>query len=159
MLLTQKYLKELLDYNPETGIWTWLIQKPDSKMTAGKIAGTLTKQGYRQICINHMRYRAARLAFLYMIGRWPKPEVDHDNRIRHDDRWFNLKEATRSENNLNRETRNGGRKSKLGLPKGVKKRGKRFISKAFHCHKEVWLGTYDTSDEAHQAYVNYVSSL
>ncbi|MDU4943950.1 MAG: HNH endonuclease [Mixta calida] len=99
--LTQEQLKKILHYDPETGVWTWLVSR--GRIPKGSVAGTIgSVEGYRSISINHHRYRSGRLAFFYMTGRWPI-QVDHINRIRDDDRWVNLREADNSQNNCNRD--------------------------------------------------------
>ena len=66
-ILAQKELKELLHYDPETGIFTWLVS-PSSKVKAGSIAGHVHLNGYRYIQVNCKRYLSHRLAWLYMTG-------------------------------------------------------------------------------------------
>ena len=89
--LTQEKLKTLLNYNPETGIFTW-------KKRNQNISGTINNKGYVVIQINNKIYLAHRLAWLYMTGLWPKNDIDHFNQVRTDNRFFNLREATRKEN-------------------------------------------------------------
>lgn len=97
-MLTQERLKEALDYNPETGIFTWKI--PKSKIKIGKIAGTIDK-GYITIGLDQVWYLAHRLAWFYVYGEWPKDQIDHINGVRDDNRIENLREASRSENGWN----------------------------------------------------------
>ncbi|QIO00287.1 homing endonuclease [Salmonella phage polluks] len=98
-MLTQERLKEVLRYDPETGHFINLQSRGNKK--AGSIAGTKDKDGYIVIRIDRMPHRAHRLAFLYMEGYMPI-EVDHDNRIRDDNKWTNLIDASRKENMRNR---------------------------------------------------------
>lgn len=102
-MITQERLKELLDYNPETGVFTRLISVGGQKV--GSIAGTLRKDGYMQIRADGNRYYAHQLAFLFMEGYLPEI-VDHINRIRNDNRWVNLRESNSQKNNRNRNTKN-----------------------------------------------------
>lgn len=51
--------------------------------------------------VDRQFYKAHRLAFLYMEGSFPRSDVDHINREPSDNRWANLRRATRSENNRN----------------------------------------------------------
>ena len=93
--MKQEELKQILDYDPDTGLFRWKI-KPRSQTDLGDIAGTLC-QGYIRITINKKNYYAHRLAWLYMTGQWPVNTVDHINRIRNDNRISNLREATDQE--------------------------------------------------------------
>ncbi|WP_416186725.1 HNH endonuclease signature motif containing protein [Fulvimarina sp. 2208YS6-2-32] len=101
-VLTVERLREVIDYDPATGVFRWRISRPGC--VAGRRAGAIKNDGYRQIEIDRRLYRGARLAFLYMTGSWPRPGaiVDHRNRVRDDDRWSNLREATLAQNARNR---------------------------------------------------------
>jgi len=98
-ILNQEYLKEILHYDPETGIFTWRVKKVYF-LKVNDIAGYLD-QGYRKIRINSKGYRAHRLAFLYMNGEFPPDQVDHINHVKDDNRWCNLRMVTSSENQRN----------------------------------------------------------
>lgn len=145
--LTQEKLKELFSYNPETGFFTRLVT-----INYLAVAGQTTenkatyKNGYLTICISGKSYLVHRLAFLYMIGEWPKKEVDHINNIRSDNRWINLREATRRENILNRKTLNV-----LGI-KGVSK------TKSGKFTANICIGTFETLEEAQEAF-NVMANL
>ena len=98
--LTQNQLKSRLHYDPITGVFTWRAvavfsrhQKTWNTKNAGHAAGTITFSGYWQITFNGVKYTLHRLAFLYMEGVFPPEMVDHVNRIRHDNRWSNLRHA------------------------------------------------------------------
>ncbi len=105
--LTQQTLKELLHYNPDTGVFTW-------KETRGcrpqdSVAGYVnSRRGYRTIHFNGKYYRAHRLAWLYMEGYFPTNlDVDHINHSRDDNRWANLRIVSRSCNLRNSKVRKG----------------------------------------------------
>lgn len=101
-MITLDRLKQILHYDPETGVWTWLI-KPSRRLAQGSVAGTIKQDGYRQIIFAGQHYYSAVLAWFYMTGEWPTNLVDHENRNRSDDRWLNLREATYSDNGANRK--------------------------------------------------------
>lgn len=44
---------------------------------------------------------AHRVAWVLMTGKWPDGEIDHDNGIRTDNRWVNLKDVTSVQNGRN----------------------------------------------------------
>ena len=100
MMITQSELKELLDYDPNTGLFVW---KFSPRFSAGSIAGNKIPRGYIHICINYKQYQAHRLAWLYVFGDWPKNGIDHINRIPSDNRIANLRDVTQSENMKNQK--------------------------------------------------------
>ncbi len=97
-MITQSELKELLDYDPETGVFIWK-KKVANRVKIGDIAGCLDiSTGYIVFMIKGKRYRAHRLAWFYIYGEWPKDQIDHINHVRDDNRIVNLREVTRQEN-------------------------------------------------------------
>ena len=102
--LTAIRLRSQLVYDPETGIFRRRIDV--SNVKAGSVAGTLVR-GYRIIAIDGKRYPAHRLAWLYVTGDWPIGEVDHRDLDRDNNRWINLRDASRSQNQGNRKIRRG----------------------------------------------------
>lgn len=97
--LTQKHLKEILHYDPETGLFTWLQGLGNRRK--GALAGCVCpSKGYWKIGVLGKRYHAHRLAYFYMVGIWPI-EVDHVNHNRIDNRWANLRPASRRTNGKN----------------------------------------------------------
>jgi hypothetical protein len=103
--LTQKIVREFLDYCPTTGHFTWKWRerkwfksegswKRWNKLFAGKRAFPDSYNGYHYGILLNNRVPAHRLAFLWMTGRYPYPIADHINGIGTDNRWSNLREAT-----------------------------------------------------------------
>lgn len=119
-MLTQTRLKELLDYDPLTGIFIWLVST-NNTIKVGNQAGSQDNLGYTRIRVDNSCYRGHQLAFLFMEGIVPS-YVDHVNGIRQDNRWTNLRAANFKEN-----LRNVGAKSnsKTGI-KNVTKVGNRY---------------------------------
>ena len=98
--LTAARACEVLNYDPETGSLTWRIARPGCVAGAG--AGAINSEGYVQIEIDFVLYKAHRVAWLIMTGAWPNGQVDHINRTRDDNRWANLREASPQDNARNR---------------------------------------------------------
>ena len=90
--LTQSLLKEALNYNPDTGIFTWKL-KFNKHIQIGSTAGSRTTDGYISIRLFGANFLAHRLAFLYMTGKFPHKnlEIDHKDRIKHHNWWSNLR--------------------------------------------------------------------
>lgn len=100
-MVTQAELKRLLNYNIETGNFTWKSTRRGQVMV-GDIAGCGdASYGYTVIKINGRLYRAHRLAWLYVHGKFPKNQIDHINHIRSDNRLSNLRHVTQVENHQN----------------------------------------------------------
>lgn len=150
-MLTQERLRGLLRYDPETGVFTSLVNR--GPLAPGDVVGTPHHSGYKQIRVDGRIYLAHRLAWLYVHGEFPPGDIDHINRNKQDNRIVNLRPATRSENNFNAPVR---RHNVAGI-KGVRrtKNGSRWEARARIAGHERSLGTYDTPEEASAAYQSF----
>lgn len=148
-MLTQAELKKRLNYNSETGLFSWLIATSHSHKI-GDIAGTMgKKKNYISIGINNKLYQAHRLAWLYMTGSWPENQIDHKDTIKSHNWWDNLREATNSQNKMNQ----GIRPDNTSGYKGVKfdsRRGK-WTAQCNAEGKRNFLGSFDTPELASMA--------
>jgi len=90
-------LREVLHYDPNTGIFKWLIST-SNRVHIGDAAGSVNAQGYREIMFDGGRYSAHRLAWFYQTGVWPNGEIDHSNLDKTEHRWINLRYATHAQN-------------------------------------------------------------
>jgi len=106
--ITHEQLLHALNYDPETGLFTWRILRGRNQIKIGDVAGNRLNTGYVVICYEYQDYLAHRLAWLYMTGEWPKHHIDHINQVRNDNRFINLRESTASQNlaNVARNPRN-----------------------------------------------------
>lgn len=155
MDLTQARLKELLDYDPETGVFTWRVDR-GYKARRGTLAGTVRRDGYLGIGIDRTSggkpYLAGRLAFLWMTGRFPLDECDHADGNRLNNKWTNLRDATYIENLRNRGVQSN---NVTGL-KGVSFQPKRdkWMARIQLKKTDVrYLGIFDCPAAAHFAYI------
>jgi len=138
--ITQARLKELLNYDPETGIFTWRVNR---RATQGSKAGARhPTQGYIAIKIDSVLYRAHRLAWLYVYGVWPPNDIDHINRVRDDNRLSNLRLATRAQNCQNRRIRSDNVTGTTGVCRYKKTQKWRAYIMIRKRQKE--LGVYDS---------------
>jgi hypothetical protein len=140
--LTAERLRQLFFYDPNVGLFTRRIATGNTP--AGVVAGCVKADGYRYIGIDGRKYGAGRLAIMFVTGELPPNEVDHWNLDKADDRFDNLRPATRSQNNANKRSRSG---SKLRL-KGVCQIGNKFRVMVRHRY----IGTFPSADLASEAY-------
>ena len=147
-LPSQARLKELLDYNEETGEFIWKKKSSIScRYKIGDIAGKRSK--YIHIKVDKIYYQAHRLAWMYMTGEDPgETQIDHFDENKHNNAFINLRKATHGQNKSNQ----GARKhNKLGI-KGVYKVKTRYRASITIDRKQIHLGSYATPEEAHKAY-------
>lgn len=147
--LTAERLRELLHYNPETGVFTWLRRQ--GRVLPGQQAGNKKTNGYRELRVCGVRYHAHRLAWFYVTGSWPTAQIDHRNGIRDDNRLTNLRDVSPGCNNQNQ--RSASKNSKTGVLGVSLHKSGRYI--AFIClnRKTRYLGLYPTAELAQAAYV------
>jgi hypothetical protein len=140
--------KLLLDYDPETGKFKWLVRC--GRQQVGVNAGTVSGR-YSYIRINGKPKLAHRVAFAWVHGRWPECQIDHINGDKRDNRIANLREATSRQNMANSKLRSDNTSGFKGVRK-ARLPGKWW---AYICAngKDTYLGTYNTPEAAHQAYV------
>lgn len=149
MKLTAQRLRELIAYDPETGLFTNRAAR--KKIQIGDPAGGVDKStGYIVIGMDRESYYGHRLAYLYMTGEWPAELVDHKDGIKTNNAWSNLRPATRRINQENQ--RHATKISASGLLGAYRKRNK-WQSAIQVKGKIIRLGTFDTALQAHTAYV------
>ncbi len=140
-------LRELLHYDPATGVFTWLVDRRGTAK-AGTVAGMVDANGYVRIFVKGKPYKGHRLAWLYMTGEWPSGMLDHKDRDRANNRWKNLREATRGQNRANSRA-NGNSGTRL---KGVRRHRNKFEAQINFKGEKVYLGLFDTPEEAAAIY-------
>lgn len=148
--ITHERVKELVVYNPETGVFINRISRGKARqgMPCG---GKSDVNGYIRFVLDGYFIYANRLAWFYVYGVWPSGEADHINRIKKDNRIQNLRDVTHNENMANRAR--SGRPNKVGL-KGVRisKEGNRFVAQINTGGKCLHLGSFKEAGHAGAAY-------
>jgi hypothetical protein len=148
-MITQEQLKQLVEYDPETGNFRWLIRP--RQRACSDFAGTVNPYGYRHICLKQKIYRAHRLAWFYYYGEWPNGQIDHINGNRDDNRIVNLRLATYQQNQANSKIRVNNRTGFKGVH--FHKLSKLYMARVMVAGKSHLLGYYKTPEEAHAAYI------
>lgn len=149
MALTQERLCQIYEYRPQTGEFIRLLAT-NNRVKVGGVCGFVDVDGYRRIRVDGKLYLAHRLAWFYMHGRWPLDEVDHRDGIRDNNRWSNLRSAGRFQNAWNMRS---GKPNSTGY-RGVSlnRKSGRYEAAIHAARQRHHLGTFDTPQEAHQAY-------
>ncbi len=150
MPLTQSRLKELLTYNKNTGTIRW---KPTAtKKMRGKVAGKVSKFGYREIGIDGKVYLAQKLVWFFVYGVLPSHSLDHRNRNRDDNRIENLRPATTAQNQQNCSKHKDNKSGYKGVTvrKGLKKPYRAAVQTGGKMHH---VGYFATAKEASDAYL------
>ena len=147
-MITASEARRALRYDANTGFFNWLVDR--GKRKAGSRAGRTNKfSGYVVIYISNKAYYAHRLAWLYMKGVWPKNQIDHDDHVRHNNRWNNLFEATNQDNSKNQTKRKTNTSGITGV--SWKKEKSRFEVYITNNGRKIHLGYFDNLDEAKTA--------
>lgn len=103
MTPTAKPRSEIFDYlryEPETGSFTWL-KYAGGRSSVGKSAGYIDAEGYQRVSFRGVRYYGHSLAWLHETGEWIIGGIDHKNLLKSDNRYDNLRKATKSQNAIN----------------------------------------------------------
>lgn len=146
--LTAERLRELLDYDPISGALKWKSCAHVPHKVRGKIAGAPKGFGYIQVQVDGKNYAAHILIWLYVHGTFPKVELDHKNNVGNDNRIDNLREVSRSQNNMNRLISSN---NTSGF-KGVSKSKNRWFAQIQIDGLNRHLGRFRTAEDAAKAY-------
>lgn len=144
--LSAERLRELLEYDPDTGTFRWRVSRGPRK--AGAVAGCTDH--YVQIMVDGKNYKGHRLAWLWMTGEWPANEIDHKGGDGSDNRFDEIRPATSSQNKMNRKlivSNTSGLKGAF-----LDKRDGRWYSRISVNGELTHLGRFETAEEAHAAY-------
>lgn len=147
-MLTQEYLKQILTYNIDTGVFNWAKRR---KVTPGSVAGCDSAHRYIRIKIDGKTYYAHRLAWLYVYGSLPEHEIDHINGNPKDNRIQNLRCVTSQQNKFNRRANKNSTSSFVGVHWCT--RDKRYVSKITCNGKVKCLGYFINETDAYSAYL------
>lgn len=150
--LTQQMLKERLHYNPNSGVFTWRARpertsqdKTWNTRWVGRPAGSIKNHGYRAIGLNGKFYRAHRLAWLYVYGRWPG-EIDHINHNPDDNRIKNLRKVSHAENGQNQSIRCDNSSGIVGV--SWHERTEKWLAQIKVDGKSTYLGLFKDVEDA-----------
>ncbi len=147
-MVTQARLRELLHYEPKTGVFTRLKQT-SNRIKVGGVAGTFSGK-YRQVRVDARLYKEHRLAWLYVFGYLPALEIDHINGHPGDNRIANLREVPRA---VNAENQRIARSHNTCGVLGVRRSHKKWTARITVRGTTHYLGIFASSAEAYVAYI------
>ena len=148
--LTAERARELMSYDAATGVITWR-KRMNARVPAGSPVGCLSKRGYVITLIGRKNYFVHRLAWLLVMGEWPAGVIDHIDGDPANNRWGNLRESTPALNSQNQRRAMGGRAP--GALLGTSPKRNKWVAVIGINRKRIHLGTFDTAEEAHAAYL------
>ncbi|QIG68263.1 HNH endonuclease protein [Rhizobium phage RHph_Y1_10] len=154
--LTQEYVRSLFEYDPETGVLTWKerprehfssdrIWRGTNTRCVGKAAGGLDTNGYVEVGIDGKIYKAHRVIWLLVTGEWPD-EIDHDDGVRDNNRFKNLKNGSHGGNMLNKSQRRDNKSGVCGV--GWHKIDRRWVAHITVKGKQIRLGGFVNLEDA-----------
>ena len=153
--LTAQRLREVLHYNPETGIFTWLVNAGRwGRIKAGTPSGSPDANGYLRSQVDGTLYYCNRLAFLYMAGRWPDGIAEHRDGVPSNNRWGNLRDVSQHTNTENRRKPTRNKRSGLPLGVSVDRRDGAIFASITVGGRWTYLGRFKSAEAAHQAYLD-----
>ena len=147
--ITIEHLRESLDYNAQTGVFTWRKnhRRPD---LIGKTAGSIHSAGYISIAVHNIKRLAHRLAWFYVTGNMPDGHIDHINGNKLDNSFANLRQVTRFGNLQN--MRQATKANKVGLL-GVSAHQGKWRAQIMANGKRIRASGFDTPELAYQRYL------
>lgn len=149
--LTCERLRELLHYDPLTGVFTRLV-RTSNRINVGDIADAKSADGHIQFWVDGKLHYGHRLAWFYMTGSCPPEIVDHEDTDPSNNRWLNLRDGS---NGINQENHRVAFKKDFDAPLGVhwSKAKQKWVAQIGHEGKTKHLGYFDDPFVAHQAYL------
>lgn len=145
--ITANRVRELLDYDPLTGVFVWKVHKGGGAPSNGDPAGSRMSSGQINLGIDGTRYLAHRIAWLHYYGVWPTKIIDHINGDNSDNRIANLREASHVVNGLNAKRKKNATTKYCGVD--FHKRRQQWRSRLSGNH----LGWFPNEEQAYAAYL------
>ena len=155
--LTADFVRSVLDYDPATGALSWKRSSDRHNPFKGKTINFISSRGYIICRICGRNYKAHRVIWFMMTSAWPADQIDHISGVRNDNRWTNLREATRSENCRNAKVRNTNTSGRKGVNWNIK--SKKWEASISLNGKRKYLGGFDDIVDAAAAYENAATEL
>lgn len=149
--LSLSFLRSVLSYEPETGLFRWLINESGAKV--GTVAGNVKSNGYFVVGLRGAKYQQHRLAWFYHYGVWPIGTIDHRDCDRANNRMANLRDVSQAVNMQNqRKATSRSKSGVLGVYWSEKHQG--FMAALGINKKKKRRGPYKTQERAAAVYLD-----
>ena len=160
-------LRKLLRYEPETGKLFWLPRTPDffepgkysrnrrcavwnARYAHKEALAAKHGNGYLSGALFDQRMFSHRAIWAIQTGNWPTLQIDHIDGDRANNKWSNLRQASRSENMRNMRSHKGSTSKYLGVSWGA--RDKKWVACIWTNGQRVSLGSHANEIDAAIAY-------
>ena len=150
-IISAQRVREVIHYCQHTGVATWRIARGNVK--AGAVVGWIDAKGYRRVEVDGRRFALHRLIWFWMRGEWPIGQVDHENGMRADNRWLNLRDVTHAVNQQNQRLPSANNTSGYLGVSWDKSRCKWVAQIRVNNHARA-LGRFDSAENANLAYLD-----
>ncbi|MBP9693184.1 MAG: HNH endonuclease [Alphaproteobacteria bacterium] len=164
MKTSYDYINSRINYDLNTGIFTWKsidakqrLEKTWNARYAGKQTGYVRRNGYKFIIINKREYSCGQIAWLLVHKSWSEKEIDHINGDPLDNRILNLREATRSQNAINKGIQGNNSTGYKGVWK--RRNSESWVAEIGFQGKHIKLGSFDCPIKASEAYSKKAKEL
>ncbi|HEX8348749.1 MAG TPA: HNH endonuclease [Hymenobacter sp.] len=149
-MLTLERLKQLVAYDPTTGLFTRLegTTPQATARHAGKQAGLTKPKRYVQLSVDGKTYLGHRLAWFYMTGEWPAVNIDHEDGNRTNNVWSNLRLATGSINQINTKMHRHNTSGYRGVSWAAG--NNKWTASIYQANRRINLGYFDSKEAAYE---------
>lgn len=162
-LPAREFLLECFDYNQLSGCLTWKARpehhfkdsraaKTWNSRNAGRSVSVVNGTGYFSPSIDGIHYLAHRVIWKLVTGIDPREQIDHADGNRKNNKWSNLREATKQENGFNQSISMGNKTGFKGV--SFNQSSQKFVAQIRRDGKKKFLGRFDSAEAAHLAYVD-----
>jgi hypothetical protein len=154
--ISAQLVRSLFEYNAETGALTWKVSR-GNRIKIGDAVRNIDSKGYLRVTIGQRQYRAHRIVWLYVNGKFPAGHLDHVNCDRTDNRLANLRECDAQQNVANRRLNKNNTTGFKGV--SLVTGGSSYMAGITYNRRRIHLGCFPTAEEAHAAYVAAAAKL
>lgn len=149
--MSEAYVHEHMEYSETLGGVVWKKRPWRTRSVIGALVGTCRAR-YRVVNAQRRQLYCHHVVWFLVNNAWPKHELDHKNLDGCDNRIDNLREATRLQNARNVISKKRTAKGRLKGAFTHPDFGNRWHAQIVVDRKQIYLGSFKSEQEAHDAY-------